>query len=181
MNWQSFSEFKPSLFFLGKFIGLYLVLNLVYGIYVSSYRPGVDPVTRWTTNQTVFVLDILNYSCQVVDHPAKPTSTIRYNGHAILSVYEGCNGLNVVIIFISFLFAFGPYTTKVLWFIPLGVFIVHVFNLIRISGLFFITIHHPEWTYFLHKYMFTAFIYLAVFILWLWWVKVIGKTKHATT
>jgi exosortase family protein XrtF len=179
VNWKSLSEFKPSLIFLAKFVGLYLSLNLLYGVFVSSYRPAADPVTRWVTDQTVVALELSNYENEAVHHTVKPTSTIRYKGQAILSVYEGCNGLNVVIIFISFLLAFGPYTKQLVWFIPMGIVVIHIFNLVRITGLFFLTIHRPEWIYFLHKYLFTAFIYLIVFILWFWWVKKFGETKHA--
>ena len=33
-------EFAPSLLFLGKFLGLYLVLNFSYGLYIDYYFPN---------------------------------------------------------------------------------------------------------------------------------------------
>ena len=33
-------EFKPTILFLVKFIGIYIVANLLYGIYVTAYATG---------------------------------------------------------------------------------------------------------------------------------------------
>jgi exosortase family protein XrtF len=178
MNWTRLKEFKPTIFFLLKFVGLYLVLNVFYGMYVTSFNPRPDPVTRWVTEQTGALLSWVNHPTQTIHQLKKATSTIRHHGHAIVSVYEGCNGVNIVIIFISFLFAFGPYIRKMIWFIPLGILIIHFFNLVRIAGLFLITLYKPQWTYFLHKYLFTAFIYVVVFLLWFWWVNQYSKIHH---
>jgi exosortase family protein XrtF len=178
MNWTRLKEFKPTIFFLLKFVGLYLALNVFYGMYVTSFNPRPDPVTRWVTGQTGSVLAWLDHPVEIVHQLKKATSTIRFNGHAIVSVYEGCNGLNIVIIFVSFLFAFGPYIRKMFWFIPVGIVIIHFFNLVRIAGLFLITLYKPGWTYFLHKYLFTAFIYVVVFLLWFWWVNRFSKIRH---
>lgn len=179
MSAFSFEEFKPTIFFLIKFLGFYLVMNMLYGLYVTSYDPSPDPVTRWTTEQTSQLLQLTNYKTEVRDHDKKATTAIRYNDRSIVSVYEGCNGLNIMIIFLGFLFAFGPYTKKLLWFIPAGILLIHSFNLVRIGGLFLITVHKPSWLYFTHKYLFTAFIYAIVFFLWLWWVRMASKTKKS--
>ena len=174
-NWN---EFKPATIFLAKFVGLYISLNLLYGIFVSAYRPAADPITRWVTENTRAVLSIFNHDAEIIHQANRATSTIRFSGHAIVSVYEGCNGVNVVVIFLAFLFAFGPYRRQLLWFIPVGIAFIHLFNLIRIGGLFFITLYKPDWTYFLHKYLFTAFIYLIVFALWFWWVSRFSKLRY---
>lgn len=181
MRWGRLSEFKPTILFLGKFLGLYLILNVLYGLYVSSYQPRPDPVTNMVTVHTSGVLKVLDHPATILDQEKRPSTTLYHNHRAIVSVYEGCSGLNIAIIFVSFLFAFGPYTRQMLWFVPLGLIIIHLFNLVRIAGLFLITIHKPAWTYFLHKYLFTAFIYAVVFSLWFWWVNRFTATKrHAT-
>lgn len=164
-------EFRPTIFFLGRFLGLYLVGNLLYGLYVTAYSPRPDPVTRWVSQQTGVVLEACGYPTEVRDHERKATSLIRYEDRAVLSVYEGCNGLNTIIIFVSFLFAFGPINKKLLWFTPLGIALIHLSNLARISILFFVARNFPDAMYFIHKYVFTASLYVVIFVLWLWWVK----------
>jgi len=168
-------EFKPTIFFLLKFFGLYLIGNLLYGWYVTSWYPQPDPLTQWVTSQSAMVLDLFGYDTSVHDYPGKPTTYIAWNGKGIVSVYEGCNGLNVVIVFLAFLFAFGPYKKALAWFTPLGLLIIHVANLGRIVLLFLVSIHMPDVLYFTHKYLFTAFIYLFVFLLWIWWVVKLAK------
>lgn len=168
MNWR---EFKPTIFFLAKFIGMYIVANLLYGWYITAYQPQPDPLTQWVTEQSAWILSHTGWRTIVVDHPTKPTTTIFYHAKAIVSVYEGCNGLNVIIIFLSFLFAFGPIKKSLGWFAALGILIIYVCNLLRIILLFFVTLYLPHFHYFMHKYLFTAIIYAVVFAMWLYWVK----------
>jgi exosortase family protein XrtF len=168
-------EFKPTIFFLLKFFGLYIVGNLLYGWYVTSWYPQPDPVTRWVTSQSAMVLEGFGYETSVHDYPTKPTTYIEWNGKGIVSVYEGCNGLNVAIVFLAFLVAFGPFNKTLAWFVPLGLLIIHVSNLLRIILLFLVSIHMPNYFYFTHKYLFTAFIYLFVFLLWIGWVMKLAK------
>jgi exosortase/archaeosortase family protein len=64
-----------------------------------------------------------------------------------------------------------------IWFVPLGLAVIHVANLGRIVLLFLVSLYEPEYLYFTHKYLFTAFIYLFVFLLWILWVMKIAKPK----
>src|SRR5690606_20854765 len=98
----------------------------------------------------------------------------------ILAVYEGCNGINVMIIFVAFLLAFGPMVKAMLWFLPLGLFMIHMMNLVRITLLFWVSIYVESLMYFTHKYFFTATLYVVVFILWVWWVKRFALRNETT-
>lgn len=168
MNWK---EFRPTIIFLIKFIGIYIIGNLLYGWYITTYHPLPDPLTQWVTEQSSWVLSQTGWRTIIVDHPTKPTTTIYYHAKAVVSVYEGCNGLNVVIIFLAFLFAFGPVNKSLGWFAPLGILIIHVSNLLRIILLFFVALYLPGFHYFMHKYLFTAIIYVVVFLMWVVWIK----------
>ena len=168
MNWK---EFKPTILFLGKFLGLYLVGNLLYGLFVTHYYPHPDPVTNSVTQQTAWCLSQLGWDTQVLDMPNEPTTAIVYRSQPIVTVYEGCNGLNVMIIFIAFIFAFGPLQKTAAWFILIGMIVIHAINLLRIGLLFMVTLQLPDYLYLSHKYLFTAFIYGFVVLLWMLWVR----------
>lgn len=176
----SFEEFKPSIFFLLKFLGFYVVGNILYGIFVQAWYPAVDPVTAWVTQQTSGLLTLCGWDTQVVEQSKKATANILYEGKAILAVFEGCNGLNVMIIFLAFLFAFGPYTKQMIWFIPLGIVLIHIFNLGRVFLLFLVSIQMPKLLYVTHKYFFTAALYIVIFIMWVVWIR-ITKNRNAET
>lgn len=170
-----FQDFKPSILFLAKFIGLYLVLNVAYGFYLDASKGHADVMTQWVTEQTATIID--TYIDEISTGPKQDLKSIFiYKGStAILSVYEGCNGLNVMVIFVSFLIAFGKIGKRMLWFIPLGIVVIHIFNLLRIILLFHVTISMPDFLYFSHKYLFTAFIYIAVFGMWALWIMKVNE------
>lgn len=167
MNWR---EFRPTIFFLGKFLGIYLAGNLLYGWFITAYYPEPDPVTIAVTRHSAGILDLFTPAHPVV-HMTKPTVSIYGTDRSVVSVYEGCSGLNVAIIYMAFLVAFGPLSMRLLWFAPLGLVIIHIANLLRIVLLFVVASRLPGYLYFTHKYLFTAFIYIVVFILWFVWVR----------
>jgi exosortase family protein XrtF len=174
-------EFKPTIVFLAKFLGMYVAANLLYGVYVTAFEPEPDPVTRWVTANTAMVLRGCNNDATILDKPRRPSIWIIYNDKKILSVYEGCNGINVMIIFVAFLLAFGPVGRTLTWFIPLGLLIIHLVNLARIGLLFWVSIYMPRYLYFTHKYFFTAILYVVVFVLWIWWVRRYATDKPTET
>ncbi len=168
-------EFWPSIAFLLKFIALYLVLNLLYGSYVNYYSPSPDPVTIEVAHQTDWVLNVLGFETTTEVRDRQTGVYINSVARPIISVYEGCNGLNVMIIFISFLLAYGKPQKALLWFIPLGFVIIHLTNLARIGLLYHVSLSFPDYLYFTHKYFFTGIIYVVVFLLWWLWIARIMK------
>lgn len=174
MNWQ---EFKPTIFFLIKFLGLYVSLNLVYGVYVTSFEPAPDPVTHIASKHTAKIMSRLGWPSSAIDYPQKPSVAIRHNAKTIVSVYEGCNGLNVMIVFVAFVFSFGSPRKSLFWFVPLGLIFLYLINIIRIGLLFLVSLKLPHFLYFTHKYLFTAIIYLFVMLLWWYWIRLQSKQK----
>lgn len=179
MNKFSIKEFKPTIFFLIKFIGIYLVANLLYGIYVTANKPRPDPATRIVSQQSAMVLTVFGWPTLAQDDENKPTTQLICDGKSVLAIYEGCNGINVMIIFVAFLVGFGPVSRPMWWFIPAGLLILHAMNLARITLLFWVSLYLPKFMYFTHKYFFTAILYIVVFVLWIWWVKKYTKVKPA--
>jgi exosortase family protein XrtF len=176
----SIKEFKPTILFLVKFIGIYLVGNLLYGAYVTAYEPRPDPMTHVASNQTAAILTVCGWPTEIRDQPNKPNTRMIFEEKNILAVYEGCNGINVMIIFAAFVLSFGPLSKHMIWFIPVGLVIVHLMNLLRIGVLFFVAIYMKKYLYFTHKYLFTAILYVVVFALWVWWVKKYASKKPVT-
>jgi exosortase family protein XrtF len=177
MNWDNLKEFRPTAIFLAKFLGLYLAGNLLYGLYITSFYPRPDPVTGMVTNQTAFLLSACGWPVVTHSNEHKATTSIVYEGNGVLAVYEGCNGLNTMIIFLAFVFAFGAPTKRLIWFVPLGLLIIHLANLGRIGLLFVVSEYRPSYLYFTHKYLFTAVLYVVVFLLWVWWVRQLATLK----
>jgi exosortase family protein XrtF len=170
------NEFKPALRFLGVFVGIYLTLNLLYGWWVTIYEEA-DPATVLVTQQSAALLNLLGEETYTKPKFNTPTVSILNGSRIVVNVFEGCNGINVAIVFLAFIIAFGGYLKKMLWFIPLGLVIIHVANLLRISGLYLIAEYFHQYFYYIHKYMFTASIYLIVFFLWWWWIERVNRVS----
>jgi exosortase family protein XrtF len=176
----SFAEFRPTIFFLLRFVGLYVLTNMLYGIYITAYHPKPDPITHIVTVQTAAVLRATGWAVIAEDHYSQPVTNLVFEDQDILAVYEGCNGVNTMLMFLAFIVAFGPWRKPMLWFIPMGIVVVHGMNLLRIGLLFFVSRTMPHAMYFVHKYLFTAFLYAVIFVLWIIWIrKFTRKPAHA--
>lgn len=94
-----------------------------------------------------------------------------FQNHGFIAINQSCSGLKPMLQFILLMLIFpGPWKHKA-WFIPMGVVIVHLTNLFRISGLSVITITIPEYWDFAHDNVFRPFFYVVIFLLWVWWAE----------
>jgi exosortase family protein XrtF len=186
-------EFKPAFLFLLRFVGIYLISTVFYGVFVKNSQPYPDGITRWVTTQAIWLLDMpygpvatkerLGYTTEKLStkNPwsgvGAAISLYTGNGEAMVSVYEGCNGFVVAVLFIAFLVAFGgPLRAMILYGI-IGVVLIHMANLCRIFALAVVSLKYPSALFFAHKYVFTGVIYAFVFILWYLWIVKWGKPK----
>lgn len=171
-------EFKPALIFLAKFLAIYFIGNILYGVYVESYDQAPDDVTRWVTAQTSWLLDKTGYHSAYQDVPGMLKVAMKEGDDTVLHVFEGCNGLNVMIVFVAFLFAFGGPAKWLTVFLPSGLVIIHLFNLLRIGLLYHLAVNNSTHFYYYHKYFFTATLYLVVFGLWTVWVVCFNEKRN---
>jgi exosortase family protein XrtF len=163
-------EFKPALIFLAKFLAVYILGNLLYGFFIEAYDNVPDPITRVVTIQSAKVLDAIGYDASTEDHPSAAKVMLKNESLVVINVFEGCNGINVIIVFMAFLIAYSKPTRQMLIFSIVGVLIIHIFNLGRIAYLFDLAFDNAKSFYYYHKYFFTASLYAVVFALWTLWV-----------
>jgi exosortase/archaeosortase family protein len=94
---------------------------------------------------------------------------------SIMYINTGCSGLKQIIQFSLLMFLFpGPVKQKI-WFIPLGILIMHLTNIFRIVGLSVVIMNWPQYGDFSHNYLFRLFFYVVIFVLWLYWVEIIRR------
>jgi exosortase family protein XrtF len=170
-------KFNPALRFLLIFIGVYVAGNILYGIYIEAYKPQPDPATVWVSFQATAIVNLLGDSSDAIVNDQSPNVLIVKEGKTILRVFEGCNGINVVIVFGSFLLAFGGRTKIMAGYFITGCLVLHAANLLRILLLYYTAIHRPLFFYYFHKYFFTALLYVVVFALWIIWTRIKMGTR----
>jgi exosortase family protein XrtF len=161
-----------------------MIAALSYGAWLLLYYFLIKPYTNWDY--------YLNYSLVLISDQLFNwfgiTTLIELESdHVILSVYgsdqrgvwigDECNGFKLFSIFAIFILAFPGQLKSKLWFIPLGIVLIHTANLIRVMCLLIIAEKYPAFLDFNHLYTFTIFVYSIIFLLWLWWVKKYGHVK----
>jgi exosortase family protein XrtF len=164
-------ENREAILFLLTFIALYFLLNSLYGLYINFYYPSPDPFTRFIADQVVGVLSLIGFPVVSALQPESNFIPLMENGKTVINFFEGCNSLNVIIIYGSFLVAFRDKVKRLIPFLLVGALGIYIINILRVVMLYVVAIEFPQYMYFFHKYLFTAFIYFFVFLLWFYWVR----------
>ncbi len=173
-------EFKPALLFLLKFLGIYVLGNIAYGVYINHYYPASDPATRWIANQVSEIISVAGTSVLTMPSPRVASISLieESTKDTIINIFEGCNGINVMIVFVAFLVAYQGTVKLTIIFSLVGLLVIHIFNLARIILLFQQARDHSPYFYYIHKYLFTAILYFVVAVLWWFWVTKFNDIKN---
>ena len=161
--------FKEILFILLRFLGIWLVLFLLYQWYLNQFSNDIDWFTRQISDQSAFLLNFTGYETVTKDFPEQETIRFYINGKIATRMIEGCNAISIMILFLSFIFAFYK-GFKTFVFAFLGLIILYVLNLFRIYVLNVVVIEYREFIKPAHDYFFPAIIYGGVVLLWLIWI-----------
>jgi len=164
-------DFKPVLGILLRFIIIYLVLLLGYQFYLNTFKAqGLDPYSRLIADHVMFIQNKLNFPTYLFDDI--PNEQVGYivKGKYVTRMVEGCNAVSVIILFVSFIFAFYK-GAKTFVFVVVSFLALYVMNVFRIVGLNIVTSDYPQYNKMAHDYIFPAVIYGSVVILWLVWIK----------
>jgi exosortase family protein XrtF len=86
-------------------------------------------------------------------------------------IADGCNGITSLGLFTAFVIAYPGRWRHRLWFIPTGVAVVCVVNVLRIVALILIQAHAPAAFDVAHELGMTIIFYVAIFALWVAWAR----------
>jgi len=164
-------DFRPVLSILMRFIIIYLVLLFAYQFYLNSCKEtGLDPFSRMIAEQVRLFQNVLGYPTMLYDDVKAEQVWFHVKGDYVTRMVEGCNAVSVMILFVSFIFAFYK-GFKTFIFVIAGLLILYIMNVLRITGLNIVVSDHPNYSKMAHDYVFPAVIYGTVVLLWLVWIK----------
>jgi exosortase/archaeosortase family protein len=173
---------------------LYVLKDVVIFMIITltihyTYRFWANSAHYWPVSTQMNVAHdkmatiVFNQSVWIIDHvlhipvSTNENRTILFQNRGFIAINESCSGLKPILQFVLLMLIFpGPWKHKA-WFIPMGIVIVHLTNLFRITGLAVVTITIPEFWKFAHDYLFRPFFYVVIFFLWVWWTE---KFRHRT-
>ena len=171
-------KYKSVIRFIVTFLAVYGVLTIGYNVYLNSSdgsRFYPDYLTHLVAEHTNALLNSVGYQTDIVAHPSEPSMKIIINGKYVARVIEGCNGISIIIMFLSFIVAFAGKFKTTFFYGLAGSIIIYAFNLIRIVILSIGLYHYPWRREILHTVIFPMLIYGTVFLLWMVWVNRFSK------
>ncbi len=154
------------------FIGITLVIH--YSFRYWAYQLNFAPVDSLVADARIWLSELAFRNTGTVlaflglDFTTA-NNTFTFESGNWLAINTGCSGFKQ---FLQAFFLYLLYPGKVkhkLWFVPLAMGLMHVANIIRLTGVG-LTMHWgPEWFDFSHDYIFRFTFYLILFLLWIWW------------
>ncbi|MCK5781303.1 MAG: exosortase family protein XrtF [Flavobacteriales bacterium] len=172
---------KPAIIFLLKFVVVYAVLSSMYSYYLDSFTTeGVsqaDSFTEEVAIESSELVKMLGFESHLQDHPDEASVKFYLDDVYRIKIVEGCNGLSVMILFLSFIVAFGGSLLAKMIFVPLGILLIHISNIVRIAFLAYVYVYHYDYAQMTHDYIFPTIIYGMVFLLWVIWVNYFAVSK----
>jgi exosortase/archaeosortase len=118
--------YKNLIRFLIYVLVLCLSWFILYDIWLSSFD---DWLTLRIADASVWFLTILGYEAET------RISSVFIDGNELVYIGPACNGMVLMALFAGFIIAFPGPTIKKLYFIPLGIVIINLLNVLRIAFL----------------------------------------------
>ena len=152
-----------------------LVAAAMYLVWFLGYEQWLAPDGRLDSalcgniaRSSVVVLQALHFPATL---PPSLQPLVFMDGQASVVVGTPCNGLVLYALFAGFVLAFpGPWVRKA-WFIPAGMLLIWLLNVVRVAALA-INHHYSHQTVdFNHHYTFTFVVYACIFGLWMLWAR----------
>jgi exosortase family protein XrtF len=182
---QSISEalatFPPEVkkFLLRSFV-LFIIWKGLYLFLWQTPRTLDGPLTNIVGDQSAWLFNTLQntkdyqavpkFSRMVIEGEEilSPISQLTYQGRKVVGIADGCNGLELFVLYIGFILAMPASIKRKLLFGIGGLAVIHVANILRCVGLGALLMHMDEYFEIAHHYVFKIVIYATIFALWVW-------------
>lgn len=163
----------------------FLLLSVLsYGLWLFAYEFFIKPnglldhiITENISYLLCLGLDLLGYQphFSIAENIGETFIFLSTSTFPLLRVGASCNGLELLVLFTIFIICYpGNFKAK-LWFIPLGLLIIHGINLFRNFILTLMAVHKSSYFDLFHRYIFIFLVYGVIFLLWMWWAEKQGK------
>ena len=137
-----------------------------FGMNISApFNLMADHVAKVTTR----MLEIMGYSISL-----SADNVVRHDNNVAVHVVWACTGLKQAYIFVCIIAFYRGTLKNKLWFIPLGLLVVYLFNIFRIVAITALIKENPEWFYILHEHVFKYLFYVIIFGMWILWEEVVS-------
>ena len=177
---------KPELNFLFLFTPLILLWFFFYHYLYKIddfLNLEIDLLTNFSSllsNQSNSLLSFFKFRTTTEVHGDMViTKILDYPFSHGVWIGEPCNGIKIFGLFTIFIIAFKGRSFDKLWFIPIGIIVLHFINVIRVAILTYISATNPYILDFNHNITFQLIVYLSMLGLWYWWIVQFSRINEA--
>ena len=164
--------------FIARLIGVYSFLFILYNnFYLSFYSDLIDPYTYWLSLSVDRILELIGYKFTLNTYNGPNCIYFWWNNRPIFGITEGCNGISITMLFISFIIAFKGPTHAMLRYLILGTLVITIINFLRVIVLGVLFVNYPKVSAICHDVLFPSGIYGVIFLLWIYWIKIAHGQK----
>jgi exosortase family protein XrtF len=166
--------------FLLKGIILLIVWKVIYLGFLLPGRVLDSPLTHFVGVMTTNGLNWITHSHDYIsksefgrelDIDENATSVMQqsvyFHGKKIVGVYDGCNALELIILYIGFIICVPAMLSRKLFFIAGGVLLIFLVNILRCIGIAYLVQYYPQHADFAHHYVFVFVVYALIIAMWL--------------
>lgn len=114
---------------------------------------------------TVTILQFFGYS---IHHNGR---MIMVDGARPIFVADLCLGIAPLVIFTGFILVFGNHHKNKIWFIPFGLSLILLINILRMLALVLVLVHYNQYFGMAHDYVYVVITYGLIFLLIMWWME----------
>jgi exosortase family protein XrtF len=173
-----FSEIPKQVYkFIGRAIIIFFIWKLLYHVFLFSNRTLDAPFTSFTAVGTAKILKVFYPSSDfsIKSHvkqfnqsdSSKVYSEIVYKEtRPILSIADGCNALELIILFTGFILCIPMNIKRTAAYIFGGSLLLYLINILRCAVIGVLNISNNKLTDIAHHYLFKLIVYFIIFLLW---------------
>jgi len=165
------------------FLLIVFVMHIVWKAWAFFFNHEIFgyPVLAELTKLMIKMLK--SQSAWILNHIFNEPTVIKgdfliFDNFSRIGVTYGCSGLKQFYQFSGLIILFYGSWKKKIWYIPLGILILHITNLFRIFTLSLVVIYHLDRFSSLHDWFFRPLFYIIMFLLWVWWVERLAKPNR---
>lgn len=120
--------------------------------------------------------NLLNTTAWFLEHFGKITAshnadTLYFNDMYSLQITQNCLGIKLMYIYAMLIIAYpGSRNVNKLWYIAMGIAILHLLNISRMIVLSFVIVNSGNFE-FVHGFIFKLLFYGTTFVLWYIWIR----------
>jgi len=94
-------------------------------------------------------------------------SQIYREGNKVMFIANGCNALNLMVLYVGFIICIPSTVIRKLYYILIGVVCIDLLNIFRTYLLAYLKEYYNAYFNFAHHYVFTILVYTAIILMWL--------------